>query len=53
MIFIIVFLTAMGAWEAHVFYKNRYPEDLFLTVACFGAAAFLWAMKANGVVILQ
>ena len=46
--FILVFLTVMGAWEAYVFYKNRYPEDLFLVVGCFGAVAFLTSMMLHG-----
>ena len=52
MIFIILFLIAIGAWEIYVFLSHYFPEDLFLTVACFGAAAFLLAMKLDGVVFL-
>ena len=49
MIFLIIFLIAIGIWESYVFYYNRYPEDLLLLVACFGAAMFLAAFLVNGV----
>lgn len=49
MIFLIIFLSAIGAWEMHVFITHRYPEDVCIAVGCFGAAAFLLAMVLNGV----
>lgn len=48
MIFLVVFFAGVGAWEAYVYHSHRYPEDICLTVACFGAAVFLLAMKMNG-----
>ena len=48
MIFLIIFFAAIGVWEMHVFFTHNYPEDLFLTVGCIGAAAFLLAMQLHG-----
>ena len=52
MTFIIIFLFAIGAWETYVYYTHRYIEDLCLTVASFGAAAFLLAAMINKVELL-
>lgn len=52
MIFLIIFFSAIGAWELHIFLSRNYPEDLLLTVGCIGAAAFLLAMYLNGVSLL-
>ena len=49
MTFIIIFLFAIGAWEAYVYYKSRYPEDIIITVGVFGLAMFLAALLLNGV----
>lgn len=49
MIFLIIFFAVVGAWELHVFLSRNYPEDLLLTVGCFGDAVFLLAMRLNGV----
>lgn len=49
MIFLIIFLASIGAWEIYVFHSHYYPEDLLLSVCCIGAAAFLLAMVLNGV----
>lgn len=49
MTFLIIFFAAIGAWEAYVYRSHCYPEDIFLSVGCFGAAAFLLAMRLNGV----
>ena len=52
MMFIIIFLFAIGTWETYVYNTHRYPEDLCLTVACYGAAAFLLAAMINKVELL-
>ena len=52
MIFLIGFLIAMGIWETYVTLMHHYPEDILLTVMCFGAAAFLLAAKLNEVTLL-
>ena len=49
MIFLIGFLIAMGIWETYVTLTHHYPEDILLTVACFGGAVFLLAMYLHGV----
>ena len=49
MIFILVFLAAMGAWEAYVYNLYHYPEDILLSVMSFGFAFFLGALWLNGV----
>jgi len=52
MIFVVIFLVAVGAWEAYVFKTHGYAEDIFLSVGCFGAAAFLLAAMINKVELL-
>lgn len=48
MIFLIIFFAAIGVWEMHVFFTHRYPEDVCISVGCFGAAAFLLAFVLHG-----
>lgn len=48
MIIIIIGLCVLGAFEAHIYHKDRYPEDVTLAVAAFGIAAFLGAFWLNG-----
>ena len=51
MIFLIGFLIVMGIWEAYVSHVHRCPEDILLTVMCFGGAVFLLAFMLNGGVV--
>lgn len=47
MIFIIIGLITLGVFEAYIYRKEHYPEDLVLSVASFGIAAFLAALWVN------
>lgn len=47
MIFIIIGLITLGVFEAYIYRKKHYPEDLVLSVASFGIAAFLAALWVN------
>ena len=51
MTIIIIGLCALGAWEAYVYYINRYAEDILLSVMAFGFAMFLGALWMSGVTV--
>ena len=49
MMIAIIALCGIGTWEAYVYHKSRYPEDIIITVGVFGLAMFLATLLLNGV----
>ena len=45
MIYIIIILVILGAFELKVYANHRYEEDLMIAVAIWGVAMFLTAMN--------
>ena len=48
MIYVILILIVLGAFEFKVYANHRYEEDLMITVAIWGVAMFLTFMKIFG-----
>lgn len=47
MIFIVIALCIIGAWEVYVYKLHRYAEDALISFASFSAAMFLTFLSIN------